>query len=247
MTMADVVAPFIAAALAGTLALLVLRNRSRHSLPLPPGPRPLPLIGNLLDVPKEKDWLTYRAWNDQYGDIVYINALGQKVVVLGSAQAVNDLLEQRGSIYSDRPTTPMGDLCVFFFICGRGDIQLTMWRPDRMKFEWSFVVLPYGDMWRRKRKLMTAHLHAGVAERYHPVQLASARRFARDILATGKSIESLRPAVSLFVGQLIMKAVYGIDVEHAESEYITYPEKLFEDFSIACTPGRFMVDFLPFC
>jgi hypothetical protein len=115
MAIPDVVAPLIAAAVAGTLALLLLQRVPRRSLPLPPGPRPLPLIGNLLDMPKEKDWLTYRAWNDQYGDVVYINALGQKIVILGSAQAVSDLLEQRGSIYSDRPTTPMGKLCACFF------------------------------------------------------------------------------------------------------------------------------------
>jgi hypothetical protein len=110
MAIPDGIAPFIAATVAGSLALLVLYRRSRHSLPLPPGPRPLPLIGNLLDMPKEKDWLTYREWNDQYGDVVYINALGQKIVILGSAQAVSDLLEHRGTIYSDRPTTPMGEL-----------------------------------------------------------------------------------------------------------------------------------------
>jgi hypothetical protein len=96
-----------------------------------------------------------------------------------------------------------------------------------MNFDWAITVLPYGDMWRRKRKLVTAHIHAGVAARYHP--------------------EPLRPAVSLFLGQVIIKAVYGIDVKHVGSEYITYPERIVEGFSIACTPGRFMIDFLPFC
>jgi cytochrome P450 len=117
-----------------------------------------------------------------------------------------------------------------------------------MDFSWSFTVLQYGDqLWRRKRKLMTAHVHAGVAGRYHPVQLASARRFAQSILTAGKSTESLRPAVILYLGQVLIKAVYGIDVDSTESEYITHPEKVMEGFSIACTPGRFMIDFLPFC
>jgi hypothetical protein len=106
-------APYIAAGVTGTLALLVLRWSARQrTLPLPPGPKPLPLIGNLLDIPKEKDWLTYCAWHARYGDVVLIDVLGTKMLVLGSARAVGDLLEGRGTIYSDRPSTPMADLCV---------------------------------------------------------------------------------------------------------------------------------------
>jgi hypothetical protein len=110
MALLHTAAPYLAAFIAGFLALLVLKRRNRRSLPLPPGPRPLPLIGNLLDVPREKEWLTYQAWHAQYGDVVYIEALGQKIVVLGSAAAVTELMEQRGAIYSDRPTTPMSQL-----------------------------------------------------------------------------------------------------------------------------------------
>jgi hypothetical protein len=111
MTVVDVVAPYIAGAIASLLVFGALRRqRARNTLPLPPGPKPLPLIGNLLNIPKEKDWLTYRAWNDQYGDVVCIDALGQKIIVLGSATAVNDLLERRSAIYSDRPITPILEL-----------------------------------------------------------------------------------------------------------------------------------------
>ena len=37
-------------------------------LPLPPGPRGLPILGNYFDLPNgEKDWLTYRKWGETYG------------------------------------------------------------------------------------------------------------------------------------------------------------------------------------
>jgi hypothetical protein len=108
MTIFEGHAPWVASVIAG-LVVLGLWRRQRAA-PLPPGPKPLPLIDNLLDLPREKEWLTYRAWNDEYGDVVCVDILGQKIVILGSATAVNDLLEQRGAIYSDRPVTPMSQL-----------------------------------------------------------------------------------------------------------------------------------------
>jgi hypothetical protein len=35
--------------------------------PLPPGPKPLPLLGNLLSMPSKRVWLAYAAWGKQYG------------------------------------------------------------------------------------------------------------------------------------------------------------------------------------
>lgn len=43
------------------------RAANPHGLPLPPGPPTLPLIGNLLDMPKEQPWLHYNALTRKYG------------------------------------------------------------------------------------------------------------------------------------------------------------------------------------
>ncbi len=51
------------------------------------------------------------------GDVVYIHVFGQGLVFLNSPEAVNDLLDKRGSVYSDKPQLVMvGELCVFLVV-----------------------------------------------------------------------------------------------------------------------------------
>jgi hypothetical protein len=108
MTLFDTLAPYIGAVVAVSLTYAALKRQAvRTRLPLPPGPKPLPIIGNLLDIPREKEWLTYLDWNKRYGDVVCVEALGLKVVILGSVCAINDLMEKRSAVYSDRPGTSM--------------------------------------------------------------------------------------------------------------------------------------------
>jgi hypothetical protein len=103
----------------------------------------------------------------------------------------------------------------------------------------------YGDRWRGGRKLLHSHVHVEVASKYHPIQLASARRLARDILRSKTTPEALPRAVKSNFGRSIMKMVYGIEVRDDEDDYLSLAEKVLEEINEASTPGRFLVDFLP--
>lgn len=93
---------------------------------LPPGPRGLPLIGNLLDMPSEKEWLTFAEWGKKYGKptvtfikylislllflkgpICHVNVFGRQIFILNTYEAMVDLLERRSQNYSERPYSLM--------------------------------------------------------------------------------------------------------------------------------------------
>ena len=49
------------------------RDGNLNGLPLPPGPKGYPVIGNLFDMPIYKPWVVYDGWRKTYGKTFMIN------------------------------------------------------------------------------------------------------------------------------------------------------------------------------
>lgn len=99
------------------LALYLIKrliNRSllsRKRYKLPPGPKPLPLVGNLFDYPKDLEWVQWATYKDIYGPISSITSFGRTLIFLNDLKTAQDLFETRSSIYSNRSIlTFSGDL-----------------------------------------------------------------------------------------------------------------------------------------
>lgn len=49
--------------------------------------------------------------------MVYLEAIGQPILILGTLDRTEDLMEKHATMYSDRPTLPVGQLYVFLRLC----------------------------------------------------------------------------------------------------------------------------------
>ena len=39
----------------------------KKRFPYPPGPKRLPIVGNLFSMPSRQEWVTYKKWSDDFG------------------------------------------------------------------------------------------------------------------------------------------------------------------------------------
>ncbi|KAF4581732.1 hypothetical protein EYR40_002748 [Pleurotus pulmonarius] len=95
--------PSILILFALSFVVCVYLKKARRGLPLPPGPRKYPIIGNLLHVPTKHQWAEYNRIAKEYNsDILHFQVFSSSIVVLNSFGVANDLLHHRSSLYSSR-------------------------------------------------------------------------------------------------------------------------------------------------
>lgn len=197
-------------------------NSRSRGLPLPPGPPGLPFLRNLLDFPTHKPWIKFTEWKKQFGDILYVQALGRGILVLNTLDAVVDLLNDRANIYSDRPT---------FVMVG-----------EMMGLDNSVPMLPYGSTFKQHRKLCHSSLNPESVKLYHGIQEDATAMYLSSILDTPATfIKQLR----LTAGRIIMSVTYGISIQTPEDIYITEAETTMEMIGKSTMPGAHLVDFVP--
>ena len=62
-----IVASIVVGVLLWALVKLTSMFRARNLPPLPPGPKGIPILGNLFDMPTGKRWETFARWGEKWG------------------------------------------------------------------------------------------------------------------------------------------------------------------------------------
>ncbi|KAJ6508849.1 cytochrome P450 [Mycena sanguinolenta] len=229
-------------ALAAVALTVFFRARQRRHLPFPPGPPPHPLIGNFRDLPTKLPWLTYTRWGIQYGahfgfqkthavlnykylkgDLVHASALGQHIIMVNSVKTAFELFEKRSHIYSDRPAITM--------------VELIGW-------DFNIGLMPLGDKWRKRRRMIQQHFRRDVSRTYRPIQRKKVYLLLQGLLS---SPEEFREHLKTLAAAIIMETVYGYEVQQPTNDhFVALAEKAVKKLSDSVFPGSVVVNTFPF-
>ncbi|KAF5346713.1 hypothetical protein D9756_010425 [Leucocoprinus leucothites] len=209
------------------LAHLYYRYKAKASLPYPPGPKPLPLIGNLLDIPKVRfrGFEVFAEWSKVYSsDILYLGVLGKNIVVLNSVDVANELCGERSATYSTRP-------------------HLTM-LSDLMNATRFMAVMPYGDPWRARRKMFQHYFPLNDPTR---IAISRSEEFIRkhllpSLLDTPKDFLS---HIRNTAGGVTLSLAYGLRIRRYDDPWIKLAEMTLHTTTQAAVVGRYLVDIIP--
>lgn len=215
----------LAASASLLIAVLVWLRKLRPSTPsLPPGPTPFPVVGNIRDLTTKELWLPALQWAKRYGDVVYLHVFGQGLVFLNSPEAAFNLLDKRGSIYSDRPQQVMtGELC--------GCKNMVAFTS-------------YGDQSKRQRRLLHQAFGIQAIPAYYPLLQIETVAFLRRLAADPSNYES---HTRRYAGGLTLSVVYGYEVKSSEDELLQLAEECVDLLAnhIASGCGIWPVDIIP--
>ncbi|KAF8599313.1 cytochrome P450 [Ceratobasidium sp. AG-I] len=199
------------------------RGRKRNKLPLPPGPPRWPVIGSLLSMPQNHEMReVFTSWGKIYGDVTYVRALDQNIIVLNSKEAAIELLERRSAMYSHRPRLVMANELV-----GWGD---------------SLATGSYGENFKQLRKLLYEGMSPKAMETLVPLQEQEAIKFIQKLL---HSPNDFLQQITRTANATIMKVTYGYTVQERDDYFLLLAQRMVDMFSIVTTPGSFLVDVFP--
>ncbi|KAL2062818.1 hypothetical protein VTL71DRAFT_5890 [Oculimacula yallundae] len=189
---------------------------------LPPGPLPIPFIGNVLSIPSKKFFVTLEQWSHIYGPI-YTIWIGRspRIVITDPAIAV-ELLSRRGNRYSSRPR-----MIMFGEVFGNNT---------------SVASLPYGEKWSIHRKLLHYSLKGSAMPAFKPLQEAEALTLTASLVKNSKSWSQ---GIDRYASSVVFSMAYGRRFASEDSVVLTTRKEFFRYANDLLKPGAFLVESFP--
>ncbi|TXG52103.1 hypothetical protein EZV62_021272 [Acer yangbiense] len=211
------------------LLFLLLKNTKtkRSSLGLPPGPRGLPLIGNLHQFDSSPQYLL--KLSKQYGPLMSLQLGFVPTLIVSSAKMAKEIMKTHDLQFCSRPSKPS---------------------QKKLSYNYSDLALsPYNDYWREMRKICVVHLFNSVrVQQFRPIREDEISRMIEKIsksaVANSDQPVNLSEMMISLTNSIICRVALGKRYEDEGIERSRFHASLIELQAIA--GGFFFSDYFPY-
>uniref|UniRef100_A0AAZ3P339 Cytochrome P450 2K1-like n=1 Tax=Oncorhynchus tshawytscha TaxID=74940 RepID=A0AAZ3P339_ONCTS len=191
----------------------------------PPGPRPLPLLGNMLQLDLKKPYCTLCELSKKYGPIFTVHFGPKKVVVLAGYKTVKQALVNQAEDFGDRDITP-----VFYdFNQGHG------------------ILFANGDSWKEMRRFALTNLRDfGMGKKGSEEKILEEIPYLIEVLEKheGKAFDTAQP-VLYAVSNIISAIVYGSRFEYTDPLFTGMVDRAKESIHLTGSASIQMYNMFP--
>ncbi|XP_073721226.1 cytochrome P450 2K1-like [Misgurnus anguillicaudatus] len=201
----------ILAALLVILVLYVLSSNSKSHKEGkdPPGPKPLPLLGNLLTLDLERPFDTLCELSKTYGNVFQVFLGPNKFVILTGYKTVKEALVNRAEEFGDRDIQP----------------------GFKLLYEGCGIIFANGESWKEMRRFALTNLRDfGMGKRGCEDKIVEEIQYLKEGFEKfqGKAFDTTQP-VNYAVSNIISSIVYGSRFEYTDPRFTAMVDRANEN------------------
>uniref|UniRef100_G3PBB5 Cytochrome P450 2K1-like n=1 Tax=Gasterosteus aculeatus aculeatus TaxID=481459 RepID=G3PBB5_GASAC len=209
------------------LLLYVFLTNFDHKRKEPPGPRPLPLFGNLLHLNLKSFHMTLYELSKKYGSVFSVHLGPQKVVVLAGYKTVKQALVNHAVEFGERYVSPTGhDLS--------GSLS-------------NGIVFGNGESWKEMRRFALTNLRDfGMGKKAAEDKIIEEIQYLFEVFDRHQGQPfNTGQSMNYAVSNIICSIVYGSRFEYSDEEFRLMVDRVNYNIRLAGSPSAKLFDMYP--
>ncbi|KIM31146.1 hypothetical protein M408DRAFT_327438 [Serendipita vermifera MAFF 305830] len=208
-----------------TASVVALHLRKSNRKPGPetfPGPKPDFLLGNIRQFPRSHWKDVFKAWKDEYGDVVHLGMPGTSILILNRWEDAEELLAKRANIWSGRPPNRLVN--------------------ELMDFNWSILQIQPSHPFYEMRKVFRKVLGPNAVGDYDRLIEGASQELVKDLASfSGDPLALLQDSI----GKVIVTISYGEDLWRKQGKQLVQTNMDGIDLVAHVFAGVWLVNFIP--
>ncbi|KAG7335140.1 hypothetical protein KOW79_001736 [Hemibagrus wyckioides] len=191
----------------------------------PPGPKPLPILGNMLQLNLKRPYLSLFEMSKKYGSVFTVHLGPKKVVVLAGYQTVKQALVNYAEEFGNRDIIPI----FFDFSKGHG------------------ILFSNGENWKEMRRFsLTTLRDFRMGKRGSEEKIIEETRYLREVFKEfqGKPFDASKP-LNYATSNVISAIVYGSRFQYSDPEFREMVNRANETIKLGGSPSIQIYNMFP--